>query len=135
MAGPRWYRSRLRRWGWLAGLLPMAVIGGAAWIVLRVGEGRTSGLFGLGAGVTAAPGLLVVGAPFADSGNYPLAVLGSVPLWALLGWFAARRATVRPVADWGDYARELLWMTFAVAVGAVAALAIAALQLGESLVV
>lgn len=113
----------------------MAVIGGAAWIVLQAGDGRASGLFGLGAGVTAAPGLLVVGAPFADSGNYPLAVLGSVPLWAALGWLAGRRATARPVADWGDFARELLWMTVAVAVGAVAALVIAALQLGESLVI
>lgn len=135
IAGPRWYRSRIRRWGWLAGLLPMAVIGSAAWVVLRIGDGRPSGLFGLGAGVTAAPGLLVAGAPFADSGSYPLAVLGSVPLWAALGWFAGRRATMRPVADWGDYAREMLWLTTAVAIGAVAALVIAALALGESLVV
>ena len=113
----------------------MAVIGSAAWVVLRIGDGRPSGLFGLGAGVTAAPGLLVAGAPFADSGSYPLAVLGSVPLWAALGWFAGRRATMRPVADWGDYAREMLWLTTAVAIGAVAALVIAALALGESLVV
>ena len=135
MAGPRWYRAQLRRWGWLAGLVPMALIGGAAWLVLQIGDGRKSGLFGLGAGVTAAPGLLVAGAPFADSGSYPLAVVGSVPLWAVLGAVAARRATASPVATWGDYARELLWLTLAVAVGAIAALAVAAGVLGESLVV
>lgn len=135
IAGPRWYRSQLRRWGWLAGLFPMALIGGAAWLVLQIGDGRKSGLFGLGAGVTAAPGLLVAGAPFADSGSYPLAVLGSIPLWALLGLVASRRATASPVATWADYGRELLWLTVAVAIGALAALAVAAGVLGESLVV
>jgi len=135
VAGPRWYRSRLRRWGWLVGLVPMALIGGAAWLVLRLGDGRASGLFGLAAGVIAAPGLLAVGAPFADSSNYPLAVAGSAPLWAALGYLASRRATARPVAAWGDYARELLWLTIAVAAGAIAALGVAAAVLGESLVV
>ena len=132
--GPQWYRSRLRRWGWLAGLAPMVLIGGAAWIVLRVGEGRASGLFGLAAGVTAAPGLLVAGAPFASSSTYPLAVAASAPLWCALGLVAARRATVSPVAGWFDYARELLWLTVAVAVGAGVALAVATLYLGELLV-
>lgn len=113
----------------------MALIGGTAWLVLKLGDGRTSGLFGLGAGVTAAPGLLVAGAPFADSGNYPLAVVGSIPLWAALGALASRRATARPVATWRDYTRELAWLTIAVAVGAIAALAVAAVALGESLVV
>lgn len=131
--GPRWYRARLRRWGWLAGLVPMAVIGASAWLVLQIGDGRMSGMFGLAAGVTAAPGLLVVGAPFGDSGDYPLAVLASVPLWAALGVLSAARATARPVATWSDYARELLWLTLAVAAGAIVALVAAALRLGESL--
>lgn len=113
----------------------MAVIGGAAWLVLEIGDGRKSGLFGLATGVIAAPGLLVVGAPFADSANYPLAVLGSVPLWAVLGLLASRRATSRPIATWGDYGREMVWLTAAVAFGALAALGIATLVLGESLVV
>jgi hypothetical protein len=134
VAGPRWYRGRLRRWGWLAGLIPMAVIGAAAWLVLQIGDGRGSGMFGLAAGVTAAPGLLIAGAPFADSGNYPLAVLASTPLWAGLGVLASVRATARPVAAWGDYARELMWLTVAVAVGALVALGAATLVLGESLV-
>lgn len=134
-AGPRWYRVRLRRWGWLAGLAPMMLIGAAAWLVLRIGDGRPSGLFGLIAGVTAAPGLLVVGAPFADSSNYPLAVAASAPLWLGLGFVASRRATASPVANWSDYARELLWLTAAVAVGAGAALLIATTYLGEDLVV
>lgn len=112
----------------------MALIGAAAWLVLQIGDGRASGMFGLAAGVTAAPGLLVAGAPFADSANYPLAVAGSAPLWVGLGLLASLRATARPVAAWGDYARELLWLTIAVAVGALVALGVATLALGESLV-
>lgn len=135
VGGTRWYRAQLRKWGWLAGVVPMAVIGAAAWLVLRIGDGRPSGLFGLAAGVTAAPGLLVVGAPFADNSNYPLAVAASVPLWFALGFLAARRATVSPVAAWKDYSRELLWLTIAVAVGAGVALVAATWYLGESLVV
>lgn len=111
----------------------MVVIGGIAWLALRLGDGRTSGMIGLAGGVTAAPGLLVAGAPFSDSGGYALAVLASVPLWLLLGLVAARRATRSPIATWATYAKELLWLTVAVGAGAGAALAGAALMLGESL--
>ncbi len=131
--GPRWYRSRIRRLGPLFGLIPMVVIGAIAWLALRLGEGRTSGLIGLAAGVTAAPGLLVAGAPFSNSDGYARAVLASVPLWLLLGFVASRRATRSPIATWTAYSKELLWLTLAVAAGAGIALGGAALSLGESL--
>jgi hypothetical protein len=133
--GPRWYRTRIRVLGPLLGLLPMAVLGAASWTILQVGEGRTSGLLGLVTGVSAAPGLLVVGAPFADESSYPLAVVASAPLWLLLGFLASRRATRRVIASWRDYWRELLVLAVAVIVGAVAALVIATAVLGESLIV
>lgn len=135
MAGPRWYRARIRLLGPLFGLIPMAVLGAIALVSLRVGDGRMSGLIGLIGGVSAAPGLLVAGAPFADEARYPLAVLASVPLWLLLGFVASRRATQSPVAGWGDYARELLWLTIAVVMGATVALIAATAILGESLIV
>jgi hypothetical protein len=134
VAGPRWYRQRVRRFGWLAGLVPMALIGLAAWAALAAGDGRPSGMFGLVAGVSAAPGLLLAGAPFGDTGEYTVAVFASIPLWLGLGGLASRRATVSPVAAWGDYARELLWLTIAVVAGACIALVAATLWLGESLV-
>lgn len=121
--------------GPLLGLLPMAVLGAASWTILQLGEGRTSGLLGLVTGVSAAPGLLVVGAPFADESSYPLAVVASAPLWLLLGFLASRRATRRVIASWRDYWRELLVLAVAVVVGAVAALVIATAVLGESLIV
>ncbi len=112
----------------------MAVLGGIASASLWLGDGRSSGLIGLVGGVTAAPGLLVAGAPFADDARYPLAVLASVPLWLLLGLIASRRATRAVLASWRDYWRELTWLTIGVLMGAVGALIAATTILGESLI-
>lgn len=113
----------------------MALFGAISIVALRLGDGRTSGLIGLFAGVTAAPGLLVAGAPLADDAQYPMAVLASVPLWIVLGFLASRRATASPIAAWRDYWRELFWLTIAVALGAAVALIAATAILGESLIV
>lgn len=134
MAGPRWYRSRIRLYGPFAGLVPMAILGGVALAALRVGDSRLSGLIGLIGGVSAAPGLLVAGAPLASSDNYALAVLASVPLWLLLGLIASRRATTHVVASWRDYWRELGFLTIGVLLGALAALIASTQILGESIV-
>jgi hypothetical protein len=113
----------------------MALFGAISALVLRAGDGRTSGLTGLVAGVSAAPGLLVAGAPLADDAQYPLAVLASAPLWLFLGFVASRRATTSPIAAWRDYWRELFWLTVAVVLGASIALIAATAILGESLLV
>jgi hypothetical protein len=113
----------------------MALFGAVSIVALRLGDGRTSGLTGLVAGVSAAPGLLVAGAPLADNAQYPLAVLASVPLWLILGFLASRRATASPIAAWRDYWRELFWLAIAVVFGASAALIAATAILGESLIV
>lgn len=134
MAGPRWYRTRIRLFGPFLGLVPMAVLGGAALAALRLGDGRLSGLIGLIGGVSAAPGLLIAGAPLASSENYPVAVLASAPMWLALGLIASRRATTRVVASWRDYWRELIFLTIGVVLGALAALIAATQILGESIV-
>jgi hypothetical protein len=134
-AGPRWYRTRLRTFGPVLGVVPMALLGAVSHLALRFGDGRPSGLVGLLAGVSAAPGLLVAGAPFADESNYPTAVLGSIVLWLALGFLASRRATRSPMAAWRDYWREMIWLTIAVVMGAMAAFVAATAVLGESLVV
>lgn len=113
----------------------MAILGGAAWLALRVGDGRTSGMLGLVGGVSAAPGLLVAGAPFADDSTYPVAVLASIVLWLLLGFLASRRATLATIASWRDFWREMAFLTVAVVLGAIVALVAATSILGESLVV
>lgn len=134
MAGPRWYRTRIRVLGPFLGLVPMAVLGGVALLALRIGDGRPSGLVGLIGGVTAAPGLLVAGAPLASSEHYPLAVLASAPLWLLLGLIASRRATTHIVASWRDYWRELCFLAVGVVLGTLTALIASTQILGESIV-
>ena len=111
----------------------MALLGVISWSSLRLGDGRTSGLLALVAGVSAAPGLLFVGAPFADDAKYPMAILASVPLWLVLGLIASRRATRSTVASWRDYWREMTYLTIAVVLGAIVALAAATSILGQSL--
>lgn len=135
--GPRWYRRRVRLLGPLLGLTPMAILGGISYTVLAldVGDGRETGMIGLFAGGSAAPGLFVAGAPFADDTHFPIAIALSVPLWMLLGLVAAHRATRRPLASWRDFWRELGWLTLAVFVGAAGALVTATLALGQSLIV
>jgi Na+/melibiose symporter-like transporter len=120
--------------GPLLGVVPMALLGAMSWLSLRIGDGRTSGLLALVAGVSAAPGLLFVGAPFADDARYPMAILASVPMWLLLGLIASRRATRSTVASWRDYWREMTYLTVAVVLGAIVALAAATKILDESLV-
>ena len=133
-AGPRWYKKRIRTLGPLFGTIPMIVLGGISLLSLAVFDGRVSGLVGLFAGATAAPGLLVAGAPFGDESVYPLAIAASVPFWLLLGFVAAWRATRRPIASWADYSRELLYLTLAVGLGVTIALLVSAQVVGESLV-
>jgi hypothetical protein len=106
-----------------------------SWAASRFGTGRTSSIVELVAGVSAAPGLLIAGAPFSDNARYPMAVLASVPLWLVLGLIASRRATSTAVASWRDYWRELLALTLAVVIGAIVALVATTAILGESLVV
>ena len=133
LAGPRWYRTRIRSFGWLVALVPPAVVGAIAWLSLRLADSRLSGLVGLFGGVVAAPGLLVAGAPLADESNYPLAVVASTPLWLLIGLVASRRATRSPMATWREYWREYAWMFVGVALGAGGSLIAATVILGESL--
>ena len=125
---------RIRLFGPVLGIVPMAVLGAVSWLALRIGDGRTSGLLALVAGVSAAPGLLFVGAPFADDAKYPMAILASMPLWLVLGLIASRRATRSTVASWRDFWREMTYLTVAVVIGAIVALAAATKILDESLV-
>ncbi len=135
IGGSQWYRTRIRTLGPLFGLAPMVALGAASKAILWGGNSTRSGLLGLVTGVAAAPGLLVAGAPFADPSRYRLAVVASIPLWVVLGWLSARRATTRTIASWRDFWREMIPLALAVVIGATAALMIAAVLLDESLVV
>lgn len=134
-AGPLWYRTRIRRLGPLLALVVPAALGLGAIVALELFDGRASGWTGLVLGVCAAPGLLVVGAPFASTSIYPLGVAISVALWLGVGVAAARIATRNPVATWTDFWRAYRWLAIGVWVGAVAALIGSSLVLGRELLV
>lgn len=129
--GPRAYRRQIRRTGPILGLLPPAVLGLLSLVLLRDNTSTTRGVLGFLAAVLAAPGLLVAGAPMASgTGLYMVAVLGSAAVWLLVGVVATRRATRTPVASWGDYWKEYVWIAGGVWLGVVGALVAANLILG-----
>lgn len=113
-------------------LLP-ALIGAISYIALEYSDASWSGALGLVGGVAAAPGLLIVGAPFGDSGLYLLAIAVSAIMWMGIGLLASRRATRNPLATWADYWRHYLWMAGGIWIGAGIALGIATVYLGEAL--
>lgn len=131
--GPRWYRREINNFGWLLGLVPMFLLGGTAFVVLSVADNSISGLIGLFLGTTAAPGLLVAGAPFGSSSAYPVASVASIPLWLVLGWIAARRTTRTALPTWKHYFGQLAWLTLAVAIGCGAAIVLATTLLDRPL--
>ncbi len=111
----------------------MAVFGTVSWLSLRLSDGTLSGVIGLLGGVTAAPGLLLAGAPLGDDSRYPLAVAASIPFWMVIGGIASFRATRPATASWRDYWRELVLLSIAVMLGAAFALVLASAILGESM--
>ena len=132
--GPRWYRSRIRTRGPFVALGPPAVLGAVSLLLLNVLDGKTSGYGGLLLGVFAAPGLLAVGAPFSSESVYPIGVTISVMLWLVVGAIAAARATRNPMATWADFWRNYAWLAGGIWLGAIAALLVARLVVGDALV-
>lgn len=129
--GPRAYRRQIRRLGPLMALLPPAALGATALLLLRNNTSTIRGVLGFLAAVLATPGLLVGGAPMTGgTGFYLAAALGSAVMWLLIGIAATARATRRPVASWGDYWKEYLWLAGAVWLGVIGALIGANLILG-----
>lgn len=132
--GPLWYRGRIRRFGpYLALLVPLAL-----WlldiVVRSVLSGRIRGWSTLLLRLSAAPGLLAVGYPFALESERFIGVLISVPIWMIVGFVAARVATRNPVAVFRDYWRSYAWLAGSVAVGAVTAIVLGGLLTNTSLV-
>ncbi len=131
--GPRWYRTRIRRWGPPLGLVVPGILGAIAYAALQLSDAAWSGAVGLIGGVCAAPGLLLVGAPFGEHDLYGLAIAASALLWLLVGFLASRRATRNPMATWNDYWRHFAWMCGGIWLGCCVALGIAALVISDSL--
>jgi hypothetical protein len=133
-AGPRAYRARIRAVGPLVGLVPPAVLGLVAWLMLHDSESASRGIGGFVAATFAAPLLPVAGAPMrAGGGLYVAAAAASVVLWLVIGTVASRRATRVPVATWRNFWTEWAWLAAGTWGGVVVALVASNLVLGRAL--
>jgi hypothetical protein len=124
------HRTSVRNKGGLvaSGLaLGMALVG----LVLVGLPGSLFGAIGFLIIVVALPTLPMFGVP-AVSGTtvYLLAATTSIGLWFALGHVSAVRATRRAVAGWREWRREFRLLAIGVWLGAIIALAVAALILG-----
>lgn len=124
------HRTSVRNKGGLvaSGLaLGMALVG----LVLVGLPGSLFGAIGFLIIVVALPTLPMFGVP-AVSGTtvYLLAATTSIGLWFALGHVSAVRATRRAVSGWREWRREFRPLAIGVWLGAVIALAVAALILG-----
>lgn len=131
--GPRWYRSRIRLWGPLVGLLIPGALGAIGYFSLQLSDAAWSGPVGLLGGYFGAPTLLAVGAPFGTRSIYPIAILAAGVMWLLIGLLASRRATRNPVATWADYWRHYLWMLGGIWLGVGIALVVATVRIGSGI--
>lgn len=132
--GLRASRSAVRRAGPLLGLVIPAALGALAVILLHGSESTPRGVAGLVLATLAAPTLPVLGLPIAEGGTRTWIAVGlAMALWIGVGALAAHRATRRPVAGPADWWREYLRLAAGLWLGALGALALAALVLGATL--
>jgi len=114
-------------------LVVPGIVGVSAFLILQLSDASWSGAIGLLGGYFAAPALLVVGAPFADRGIYPIAVLVSAVLWLAVGLVASRRATRNPMATWIDFWRHYVAMLLGIWGGILLALIVASVRIGNGI--
>lgn len=122
------YRRELRRRGGVYSVIGAASVAlvGAVLIVL---PGQLTGLVGFGLVIAACPLLVAFGVPLVvNVGSVGIGVLASLALWFVVGQWAARRATQRPIADWRDWWSVLWPLAIAVALGGVTGFVLFALS-------
>ena len=127
--GPVAYARKLRRGGWLMALLvPAALLGltALAKVTLTCPTGQLCSnrvatnwvLPGL-----ALPTAILWGIPLrGGTARYIGVVASSAVLWAILGVWAAGRATRRPIATWRTWFREYAFLLIGVWLGVLAGL-------------
>ncbi|MCU1362100.1 MAG: hypothetical protein JWN99_3389 [Ilumatobacteraceae bacterium] len=132
--GARTYRRSIRARGPLVALVPPAMLGILAMLMLHNSHTTTRGVGGFVAAVFAVPLLPAFGVPVRSGGSlYLLAVVASAVVWLVVGLIASRRATMQPFATWGGYWAEYLLLAASVWVGVVLSLVVADLVLGRTL--
>jgi hypothetical protein len=108
-------REHVRRRGWVAGLLLPVVVVAIAAVVLEIpSEGHIANVLGVTGSLLAllaVPTAVAFGIPVeVGPVRAGLAVVTSLLLWALLGWWAGRRVSERVVGGWREWAVEFGWV-------------------------
>ena len=108
-------REHVRRRGWLAGLLVPVIVVATAAIVLEIpSEGHIANMLGVTGSLLAllaVPTAVAFGIPVeVGPVRAGLAVVTSLLLWALLGWWAGRRVSERVVGGWREWVVEFGWV-------------------------
>jgi hypothetical protein len=116
--GPVAYRLALRRLGPVMALAVPGAMAAVGYVVWTGSSGIRPALIVWFLGALAMPTAVLVGLPlFTTTTTLWAAALTSVIVWALLGRYAARRATRSPVASWRDWWREFVALTVAMWAG------------------
>lgn len=111
-----------------------ATIGVLGWLLLHVSSSATSGTIGTAASYFAAPALVAIGGPLANSALRPVALGLSLVMWLVAGFLAARRATRNPFAIWSDFWRHYAWLLAGIWFGVILAIGLATLWAGPDLI-
>jgi hypothetical protein len=137
--GPQAYRRSMRRLGPFVALIPAVVLLGAMVTAKAVVSCPTVGACNARAVTSwvlpalALPTAVLAGLPI-ETGTNRLAVVTvtSALVWMVVGRFAARRATARPIASWRDFAREFAWLAVALWFGVLTGIALIAVGIGDA---
>ena len=77
------------------------------------------------------PALAIAGVPaISDTSRIIIAIVASTVLWWTVGYFAAVRASRRPIVDWSEWRKEFQPIAIGVWAGTILALGVAAFVLG-----
>lgn len=77
------------------------------------------------------PVLSLTGVPaLSNSSRFLIAIIASVGLWWIIGYFAAVRASRRAITDWAEWRREYQPLAIGVWAGTILAFGVAAFVLG-----
>ena len=122
-------RERVRRRGWLAGLLLPVVVIVIAGLVLEIpANGHIANILGITGSLMAlcaVPTAVAFGIPVeVGPVRAVLAVVTSFLLWALLGWWAGRRVSQRVIGGWREWAVEFGWVALCLWAGVLTGVAV-----------
>lgn len=123
-------RQRIRKRGGFVAI-EIATVMSLVGIVLILLPGALFGAVGyliVNAGI---PALALAGVPaISEASRIVVAIVISAVLWWTVGYFAAVRASRRPIVDWSEWRKEFQPIAIGVWVGTILALGVAAFVLG-----